>query len=116
MVLIAVGGRVAEILGIVELFFIASVLDILILNWLIFMIRPHILVFELVVTSSSNHVFGSQNRVVSELFSPSLGLTISFSIFRSPIIVILIIVVFIVIIVSTRRSFCYIFPEPSRHG
>ena len=80
------------------------------------MIRPHILVFELVVTSSSNHVFGSQNRVVSELFSPSLGLTISFSIFRSPIIFILIIVVFIIIIVSTSRSFCYIFPEPSRHG
>ena len=116
MVLIAVGGRVAEILGIVELFFIASVLYILILYWLIFMIRRHILILELVVTFSSNHVFGSHNGVVSKLFSPSLGLTISVSIFRSPIIVILIIVVFIVIIVSTSRSFCYIFPEPSCHG
>ena len=80
------------------------------------MIGPHILIFELMVTTSSNHVFSSQNRVVSELLSPSLGLTISVSIFRSPIIVVLIIVVFIVIIVSTSRSFCYIFPKPSRHG
>ena len=112
--------RVAKVLSIVELIFVASELNlapsthyIIILYWLLlnFMVRIHILVLELVVASSLNLAASSQDLVVSELISLSFSFFIFFgsSWFSSIIVVIIVAVViivtiFIVISVSISTS------------
>ena len=125
--------RVAEVLSIVELIFVASELNlapftlyIITVYWLLlnFMVRIHILVLELVVASSLNLAASSQDLVVSELFSPSFSLFIIFGSSWFPFIIVVIfvavaiVIIFIVISVSvsTSLSFCYVLPEPFRHG
>ena len=111
--------RVAKVLSIVELIFVASELNlapsthyIIILYWLLlnFMVRIHVLVLELVVASSLNLAASSQDLVVSELISLSFSLFIIFgsSWFSSIIVVIVIvavvIIVTIVIVISVSVS------------
>ena len=112
--------RVAKVLSIVELIFVASELNlapsthyIIILYWLLlnFMVRIHILVLELVVASSLNLAASSQDLVVSELISLSFSFFIFFgsSWFSSIIVVIAVAVVIIVIIyivISVSVSTC----------
>ena len=82
------------------------------------MVRIEILVLELVVALSFNITIGSQDLVISELFSPSFWLFISSSSLLPIIIGVVIIVILIIVIIisiSTSWSFCYILPEPFWH-
>ena len=101
--------RVAKVLSIVELIFVASELNlapsthyIIILYWLLlnFMVRIHILVLELVVASSLNLAASSQDLVVSELISLSFSFFIFFgSSWFSRIIVVIVVAIVIIVII-----------------